>query len=116
MATAELAVAMPVLVAVLALALSALAAGVDQVRCVDAARTGARLMARGEPQGRVLADVRQVAPPGAEFATSTASEEVTVSVVAQPSRVLRWLGLTVRPAAQASAAREDVAVGPGPGP
>ena len=47
MATAELAVAIPTLVLVLFVALSALATVTDQVRCVDAARATARALARG---------------------------------------------------------------------
>ena len=62
MATAELAVALPSLVLVLALALAALDLGIAQVRCVDAARVGARLLARGEPAGPVLAEVRAAGP------------------------------------------------------
>ena len=41
MVTAESAVVIPVLLLVLALVLSALSVGVDQLRCVDAARVGA---------------------------------------------------------------------------
>ncbi len=47
--------ALPSLVLVLAVALAALDLGVAQVRCVDAARLGARLLARGEAAGPVLA-------------------------------------------------------------
>jgi hypothetical protein len=39
MASAELAVALPSFIAVLVVALSAVAAATDQVRCLDAART-----------------------------------------------------------------------------
>ena len=41
MVTAELALAVPVVVMVLALGLAAIRVGVDQVRCVDAARLAA---------------------------------------------------------------------------
>ena len=63
-ATAELAVALPALVLVLAVALAGLDLGVAQVRCVDAARVGARLLARGEPPAQPLAEVRAAAPRG----------------------------------------------------
>ena len=45
MVTAEIAVALPALVLVLTLGLGAVTAVTDQLRCVDAARTGARLLA-----------------------------------------------------------------------
>ena len=46
MVTAELAVVLPALLLVLAVALSALGLAVDQVRCVDAAAAGAGSCAR----------------------------------------------------------------------
>ncbi|MDP9241529.1 MAG: pilus assembly protein, partial [Actinomycetota bacterium] len=46
--TAELATALPVLVFLLAVALGAVGAVTAQLRCVDAAREGARAAARGE--------------------------------------------------------------------
>jgi len=61
MVTAELALAVPVVVMVLALGLAAIRVGVDQVRCVDAARLAARALARGTPRGRL---VRSPRPPG----------------------------------------------------
>ena len=52
MVTAELAVVLPALLLVLAVALSALGLAVDQVRCVDAAAAGARAAARGDSPPR----------------------------------------------------------------
>ncbi len=69
-ATAELAVALPSLVLVLAVALGAVHLGLDQVRCVDAARLGARALARGEPEGAVLREVGAAAPPGARVSVT----------------------------------------------
>jgi hypothetical protein len=107
MATAELAVAMPAVVLLLAVALSACAAAVDHIRCTDAARVAVRLLARGEPQQRALEAARATGPDGAAVVVTTGPTEVTVEVSAQPPRLLGWLGVTARPAATAVAARED---------
>ena len=53
MATAELAVVLPAVLLVLAVALSALGLAIDQIRCVDAARAGARAAARGDTAAAV---------------------------------------------------------------
>lgn len=107
MATAELAVAMPSVLVLLGLGLAALSAGVDQVRCVDAARAVARLAARGEPPQRVVDAGRQLAPRGAGIRVTTRGGEVSVEVAAPPVAGLRLLGFEVRPSANAVAARED---------
>ncbi|MBG6179500.1 TadE family type IV pilus minor pilin [Arthrobacter sp. CAN_A1] len=59
--TAEVAVALPSLVLLLALLLGAATAGVTQLRLEEAARAGAREVARGEPAGRVQATVYRLA-------------------------------------------------------
>jgi hypothetical protein len=107
MATAELAVAMPAVLLVLGLGLTALSAGIDQVRCVDAARAVARLAARGEPPQRAVEAGRRLAPPGASIRVSSRGGEVSVVVAAPPVAGLRWLGLEAQPSADAVAARED---------
>ncbi len=77
--TAEMAAALPVLVLLLAVALSAVGAVTAQLRCVDAAREGARAAGRGEPPARVVNLARQVAPPGAAVHVRSAGPD-TVSV------------------------------------
>ena len=67
MVTAELAAAMPVAVGLAVLAVGVLGAGIDQIRCVDAARVGARALARGDPADVVAGTVRSVAPAGASL-------------------------------------------------
>ena len=62
MVTAELAVVLPALLLVLAVALSALGLAVDQVRCVDAAAAGARAAARGDSPAAVHAVAARSAP------------------------------------------------------
>jgi hypothetical protein len=102
-ATAELAVALPSLVLVLALALGAVDLGLAQVRCVDAARLGARLLARGEAQPSALSAVRAAAPGGATVSVAGAGDRVRVSVAADLPAVLRPLRALSGPAAVAEA-------------
>ena len=107
MATVELAVAMPSVVLVLGLGLTALTAGADQVRCIDAARATARLAARGEPGPGAIAAGQRLAPEGSEIRVSGGPAEVTVVVTGPPVAGLRWVGVSFRPSAGAVAARED---------
>ncbi|WP_317183088.1 TadE family type IV pilus minor pilin, partial [Intrasporangium sp.] len=65
MVTAELAVAIPVVVLVLLGCLAGLSAAVDQVRCVDAARLASRAAARGDSPLRVHELAQRGAPDGA---------------------------------------------------
>lgn len=65
MVTAELAVAIPAVMLVLACSLAGLAAGIDQIRCVDAARLAGRAAARGESIDTVRALALEAAPAGA---------------------------------------------------
>jgi uncharacterized protein with LGFP repeats len=78
--TAEFAVALPAIVAVLAVALSAVAAAMAEVRCVDAARAGARAAARGETPAAALAAARGAAPAGATVVVRRQGAEVVVQV------------------------------------
>ena len=61
-ATAELATVIPALVVVTALCVSAVGAVAAHVRCLDAARAGARELARGEPVPAVRAAALTRAP------------------------------------------------------
>ena len=105
-ATAELAVALPTLVLVLAVALAAVDLGVAQVRCVDAARLGARLLARGEPAASTLVEVRAAAPEGARVTTAFGQGRVTVVVAGDLPGPLHGLGVVPRPSATAVARLE----------
>ena len=79
MVTAELAVAIPAAVLVLAMCLAAISTAVDQIRCVDAARTAARAAARGDDPARVSALALAAAPEGASVSVGGSSlVEVTV--------------------------------------
>ena len=82
--TAELAAGIPVLVILLAAALTAVSAVSTQLRCVDAAREGARAAARGERDPAGFA--RRIAPSGATVRLTANGDlvRVDVSVRAQP--------------------------------
>lgn len=107
MVTAELAVGLPALLAVVTIGLSALAMVTDEVRCVDAARVGARLLARGEAVGDVRRELARQSPPGARVVMAVEGERVRVEVSAEPPRVVRLLGVTARPHAVAHAVVES---------
>jgi hypothetical protein len=117
MATAEFAVALPALVLVSALALSALGCAIDTIRCLDAARATARLLARGDGLGVALGQGRRLAPQGAQITVTDSPSAVSVRVVAPSVRGLGWLGAvapTVRPSGDALAAHEDPSDGTPP--
>ena len=80
MVTAELAVAIPSVVLVLALCLVAVKAGIDQIRCVDAARIGSRSAARGDDAGTVRALAARAAPDGARVQVDAGAQGVRVTV------------------------------------
>jgi Tfp pilus assembly protein FimT len=75
--TAELAVALPVLVLLLMFALGAIDAVVDRARCIDAARDAALIQARG---GDGAAAARRSAPRGAAVAVSVGDGLVSARV------------------------------------
>jgi Flp pilus assembly protein TadG len=109
MVTAETAVVLPVLLLVLAGAVAAVTAAGGQLRCVDAAREGARAAARGEPVAVVEAVVDRAAPDGATSTVSHGAEEVAVTVMVKIAPV-GALPLRFTVSATAVARRE-----PGPG-
>lgn len=109
--TAEAAVVLPVL-AVFALALLwVLVAAADHIRCLDAARAGARAAARSEPEAAVLAAARDAAPQGARVEMGRAGELWRIRVEA-PTRGPGRLTLTL--SAEAAALAEDVVGGAAP--
>ncbi|MCX5195939.1 pilus assembly protein [Streptomyces sp. NBC_00249] len=108
--TAEAAVVIPALVLFAALLVWALMAAAAQIRCVDAARAGARAAARSEPAEAAAGAARSAAPPGAEVEVERSGDlwRVTVSAPAPGPG-----GLRVRLGARAVALAED-SVGPPP--
>ncbi|MFJ9519514.1 TadE family type IV pilus minor pilin [Kitasatospora sp. NPDC101801] len=105
--TAETAVALPALVLLCTLLVWGVVTAAAQIRCVDAARVGARAAARGDGNAAALA--RAAAPAGARVSVATGGDTVRVTVEA-PSPAPGRLGgaLSVRLHAEAAAAREDV--------
>lgn len=89
MVSAELALAVPSVLLVLAICLTALALGIDQVRVVDAARVSARAASRGEDPAVVQQLARSRAPEGSDVRVELTGEEVSVTIAAPPR--VRWL-------------------------
>ena len=106
-ATAELAMALPLLLAVTVGLVWLLAVGAAQVRIVDAARETARAAARGDGTAEAVARGLQVAPGGSTIAVRTTGDRVTAEAegrVAGPGGLFRFLpGVTVRAEAVAAA-------------
>ncbi len=108
MVTAELAVALPALVAVLLLALAGVTAATAQLRCVDAAREGARAAARGESPSVARAAALREAPRGSVVTVRVGGGLVTVTVRGQAGAVGSLPGLPV--SGRAVAAQEPGAL------
>ncbi len=101
MVTAETAVVLPVLLLVLAAVVSAVVVVGGQLRCVDAAREGARAAARGEDAAQVRTLAARVAPDGAVTAVVVAGGEVRVTVSAEVAPLGAGPGVGVRASAVA---------------
>ena len=114
MATAEFAVAIPAVVLMLVVGLCALSTVSDQIRCTDAARATARLLARGDPVDTALGQGRRLAPAQARFSVRQGSATIEVQVTSPAPRPLRWLGVGAVPRGRAVAAVEDRGLGDGP--
>jgi hypothetical protein len=82
--TVEAALGLAGLTVVTVLLLAGLTVLTGQLRCTDAAREAARLLARGQPQ-EAAAAVHAIAPPGAALDIRQAGEAITVKVTAQPA-------------------------------
>jgi hypothetical protein len=82
--TVEAAIAVCGLLVVLVLGACGITAVIGQLRCTDAAREAARLVARGE-RDRAEAAVRSVAPAGARVVVHPEGDAVRVEVSAEPA-------------------------------
>ncbi|GCD18832.1 hypothetical protein CTKZ_03940 [Cellulomonas algicola] len=80
--TAELAVGLPVVVALLVVVLAVVGAGLTRAQCLDGARAGARALALGESSSDAAATARRVAGDGSRVRTTRDGEWVTVVVEA----------------------------------
>jgi hypothetical protein len=110
MATAELAVVLPTLVLIIAAGLSMVSVVLAQVRCVDAAREGARAAARGEAPAVARAAAARVAPEAASVDVGAGGDQVQVTVSARAGKVGVLLP-TFRVSATAVALREPESTG-----
>ncbi|WP_329366343.1 hypothetical protein OG896_16970 [Streptomyces sp. NBC_00669] len=106
--TAEAAVVIPTLVALAGLLVWGLMAAAAQIRCVDAARAGARAAARGEGGGDVVRVSRAAAPKGAEVRVRRGGGLVRVRVTVGRPR------FPVTLTAEAAALDEETVGGGGP--
>ena len=113
-ATVEAALAIPSLV-LLTLALAGILAGLaTQIRCVDAARLGARAAARGEPPAEVRTAVVRAAP-GSSVQIGTQDGLIHVTVAAPVAAVPLLEAFTVHAEAfEATEGSEDTDADPGP--
>jgi len=80
-ATAELAMALPLLLAVTVGLVWLLSVAAAQIRVVDAARESARAAARGEADSEAVARGLEVAPPGSTITLRTSEGRVAASAV-----------------------------------
>jgi hypothetical protein len=106
MATVEAALAIAALVVVVGLAVGGLAAMSAQLRCVDAAREGARLAARGDE--RAAADAAQKIGPGGAVLQLRQDGDYVIARVSTRSAVLPALAIS----AESVAALEPDVAGP----
>lgn len=106
--TAELAVALPLLLALTVVLVWLVSLGAAQIRVVDASREAARVVARGDDVSRATALARRIAPAGASVSVSNDGGDVVVETTAEiapPGGVLgRFGSFTVR--SRAVAVRE----------
>lgn len=114
--TAEFAVALPAVLALLAMLLAGAAAGMTQLRIEEGARAGARALARGDDPGAVERTVRTLA--GGSAAASVAADgewfniTVTDRVPGPLGSAIPWV-LTARASTRSEAAGTGTATGPG---
>lgn len=78
--TAEMAVALPTLVLMVAAGIWLVSAVLAQARCVDAAREAARALARGDDLSVARQAARRTAPAGASVTISVSGRLVEVTV------------------------------------
>ena len=82
--TVEAALGLAGLTVVTVLLLAGLTVLTSQLRCTDAAREAARLLARGQPI-EAAAAVHQIGPPGANLAFERIGDSITAKVTAHPT-------------------------------
>jgi hypothetical protein len=112
-ATAEVAVALPAVVALLGLLLAGATAAFTQLQLEKAAQAAVRQLGRGEPEGQAAATARRIAGDGAALSAAAAGGWVSVRVTAQvPGPWGPVGGWTL--AAEATIPAEPAGIGPAP--
>jgi hypothetical protein len=106
--TAEVAVLLPALVLLTALCVSAVGAVALHVRCLDAARSAAREIARGESPSAAVAVARERAPRGALVRVRAAGAGLVAVQVTARAGLAGWSGAGVRVGGEAVAADEEL--------
>jgi hypothetical protein len=107
--TAETAIVLPALAIVVAAALWAIAVAGAQLRCVDAARDGARAAARGESESAVMVAARATAPQGASIDIARNGSQIVVTVKVRVGPASGVLASIPSPVVRASAVAESEA-------
>jgi hypothetical protein len=110
MVTAELAVAMPALVSVLALLLAVVGTAADASKVSDAARSVARSLSIGTDRDAVVERARGAVPSHSQIDVSYSGDEVTV-VVGAPAR--SWGPLQLPSPRATAVAKLEPGVAPG---
>lgn len=109
MVTAETAILLPALALLLAGMLWVIAGVMGELRCLDAARETARVMARGDSAEAAQQLARRLAPAGAAVRISRSGGEVTAEVRAFQPVFGGWVGRLGRLPLHASATVTDEA-------
>lgn len=91
MVTAETAMVIPALLAVLVVGLSAIGLGIDHVRCIDAARVAVREAARTTGGATSLEEAQRSAPEGARIDLATSGSVATATVSYPAPEALAWI-------------------------
>jgi TadE-like protein len=100
-ATVETALVIPVLILVTVALCGVVSAMATQIRCVDAARLGARAAARGETDDAVEAAVLSAVPKGTRMTLARADGLVRVDVAAPAGGLPLFRGFIVHAEAEA---------------
>jgi len=82
--TAEVAIALPVLLSLLFIAIWSIGVVMTNIRCIDAARDVARAVARGESLEAAQAIGRRTAPSNATIDIKRTGPDIHVTVTARP--------------------------------
>lgn len=101
--TAEIAAALPALVLVMVMAIWAIAIGLAQLRCADAAREAVRAAARGDDSAIIRQVAEATAPAGAEITVTGRDGLLVVEVRADVRAPLPFADRVPAPTVSATA-------------